>query len=362
MNGDIRRTDRPAAADGDGAVHEAAVALRIVREDEMVTIRAPDPAAQTAEAKAFLAKVRAGAGLFLPWADLAGLVGLLLPGWFVAVGARLKGGKSTMLANLALNWVEMGRRVLYVGTEQPASQLRLVFAALLARVPVDAAIEGRLDAERAGRFAAELDRLERPPMTDRLLLGDAPDGFLSELEDWSTFAVQSRCDAMVFDHLHRLDTGDGESAWISFAGAVRRVKNLARDRGLLIIAAAQLKMGEGGALLGEHEAPGNSSWYGGLRIAQEADVALQLWRPFRTRISHAERTAAREQGTLSPTVRIKGKGGEVEREYTADPLVQPNVMAVRVAAHRYRDSARGEVRRLFVRDGWLESYERGASR
>lgn len=294
-------------------------------------------AAQVEDARAFLADIRSGAGLFMPWPDLAGLVGRLLPGWFVVVGGRATGGKTTMLLNLLSAWVEYGKRVVYVGTEQPASVLRIVWAAQRLGVPVDRLMGETIGPGLAQRLEQDLAAQREPDFAMQAQLIDAPNGSLGELEERIAFARAVKADVLVFDHLHRLDTGSGEAAWLSFAAAVREVKNMARDFGLLLIAGAQLKYGEGGPLLGAHEAPGDSSWYGGLKIQQEADVALQLWRPFRAGVSREDREAARASGN-------------------AKPLVQENVMAVRVAKHRYRNQSMNEVRRLVVRDGRLESF------
>jgi hypothetical protein len=346
---------RERGRDGDGRVRIASDGLAIARQEAPeIRVPVPDADAQTADAREFLAAVRAGAGLFLPWGDLAELVDVLLPGWLFVVGARAKGGKSTFLLNLAMAWIEYSRRVLYVGTEQPAAQLRILLAAVLSGNDYEAAVKGRLAAEAEERFQAALTRLAASPCRDRLVLADAPGGTLEELEQLVVYATEARCDVLVFDHLHRLDTGDGEAAWTGFGGAVRRIKNLARDAGMLIAAAAQLKYGEGSGLLSEYEGPGASSWYGGIRIQQEADVALQVWRPMRIGVSEAEKKAARVQGTLTPLVRQYRKG-EPPREYVAQPLVEPNIMAVRIAAHRYKNDAMGEVRRLYVRRGTLET-------
>lgn len=297
----------------------------------------PDPAQQVRDAMAFLGEVGSGKALSLPWADLSGVVGPLLPGWLVVVGGRGKGGKTTFLHNLLSAWVEFGKRVLYVGTEQPAAIMRILWACQRTGRPVETTIDRYVRGETDPAVEADLREQKAEPLATQAIFGDAPNGTVDELRFWCAYAKETRRDVFIFDHLHRLNTGDGDNAWTAFGGAVRDIKNMARDHGLLVVTAAQLKAGATGYLLGDHEAPGNSSWYGGLRIQQEADLALQVWRPLRKGVTEQEKREAKDDGAVKA-------------------LVQQNVMAVRVAASRYRASANGEVRRLCVRDGRLESF------
>src|SRR5689334_16294618 len=103
--------------DGDGATRSAMESLRNAQDFGAARVPMPDATAQTRAAREYLAAVRAGAGLNVPWPDIDQLAGLLLPGWFVTIGARGKGGKTTMMLNLARAWARAGRRVVYIGTE-----------------------------------------------------------------------------------------------------------------------------------------------------------------------------------------------------------------------------------------------------
>lgn len=302
----------------------------------------PDPSQsqQTADAVVYLDRIRRGDGLALPWPDIAALTDDLLPGWFVVVGGRAKAGKTTMLLSLLNAWAEQGVPLLYVGTEQPAFVNRILWAAMRCGIPADEALAKHCAWVADHCVRTELDYLAAPKYA-RARVADSPRGTVEEFGYWAHYAADKGCRVMVYDHLHRLDTGDGDNAWMAFASAVRQIKDWASELGMLIVAGAQLKYGQNDPLLGAHEAPGDSSWYGGIRIQQEADVALQLWRPFVRGTTLEQKREAKDNGAIKN-------------------IVQQNIMAVRCAAHRYKNSAMGEVRRLFVRDGKIESLAPGA--
>jgi KaiC/GvpD/RAD55 family RecA-like ATPase len=292
---------------------------------------------QAFDARDFMERVRAGGGLRFPWPDMDRMVGPMLPGWLIAVGGRAKAGKTTMLMELLTAWTSLGRTVVYVGTETEVALLRYVWGAVRMNVPIETALEPRCPTEIYERIMhdVEVTQVEHGHAT-KAIFADAPAATVHELVRWVEYGMDYKADALIFDHLSRLEVGAGER-WQGLAQAIRQIKNLAKSAQVTVVVGAQLTQGQGGSVLGEHEVPGNGSWAGSSEVQREVDVGVQLWRPFKPGITTAQKQEAREDIT---------KAGD---------LVQPGVMGVRLAAHRWGKDA-NQFCRLVVKDGQISSY------
>lgn len=294
--------------------------------------------AQALRARRYLESVRRGRGLALPWTDLDRIVGRLLPGWLVFVGGRAKAGKTTALTDLLLAYSAAGIPGVYVGTETEPEVLRIIFAAKRLGIPVEAALDPASYGDAHDRILADIEgpQSHSPLAETAIFASDARDLTLDRLAYWVDYAAKHDAGWLIFDHLHRLELG-GDEGHELLAGAVRRLKNLAVKHRLTLIVGAQLKQGEGG-LLGEYEVPGNNAWFGTSKIQQEADVAIQLWRPFKPGVTAKQKAKARAELSF------------------VTKLIQPNVMAVRVAAHRYRNNAMNQMVRLTVQQDRVVNF------
>ncbi len=275
-----------------------------------------------------------GGCLRFPWRDIHELVGDIMPGWLVLWGARAKGGKSTALRAVFNQWVTLGHRVVYVGTEQRAAVLKLLWACERLQFPGSVAFD--VHDPRHELVLRDVTEAQGD-LADRGILVADPGLTLAGFIEWARYAFKVKARALILDHFHRLECEAGEQQ----GQAIRDIKNAAEKSGMVILAAAQLKQGEGGPL-GEYEVPGPHSWSGTAGLQRECDVALQSWRPFKPNIERGQKQAAKD-----------------DPEKLAE-IIQPNVMAVRVAAHRYehrQDEATGHrAARLFVRDGLLYGW------
>jgi hypothetical protein len=307
-------------------------------EDERPTITPSELAqVQAYDARAFMEKVRAGGSLRFPWPDLDRMVGPLLPSWLVVVGGRAKAGKTTMLMELLTAWTEMRKTVVYVGTETEVALLRYVWAAIRCNVPVETAIDPACPAEAYDRLMTDVEVTQtRPEVADFAIFADASEATVSELAFWASYGKIHGADATIFDHFSRLDVGKGER-WQGLAAAIKDIKNLAKEAQQTLVVGAQLKQGEGGSILGEHEVPGNGSWAGSSEIQRECDVGVQLWRPFKPQITAKQKQEAKEDHTK------------------VSELIQPGVMGVRLAAHRW-GKAPNQFCKLVVADGQISGY------
>jgi len=289
---------------------------------------------QVEEARAFLAQIRAGHHLRFPWPDVDRLIGPMLPGWFVAVGGRAKAGKTTFLRDCLTAWTEQGKTVVYVGTETEVAALRLSWAASRCGLSFADVLDGN-NPEADRQLLADLGR--QKGQAYRAIFGEIGEGTVDDLGYWVEYARIGHADALIFDHLHMLDVGPGEE-WRGLGRAVKAIKTMARDGKLLVVAGAQLTQGEGGSVLGEHEVPGNGSWAGSSGIQRLVDAGIQLWKPFHKGVTPQQKREARDE---------PGKIADI---------VQRNVMAVRVAAHRWRQGAMNQFAKLYVEQDQVHSW------
>jgi KaiC/GvpD/RAD55 family RecA-like ATPase len=292
---------------------------------------------QALRTREFMERVRAGGGLRFPWTDVDRMVGALLAGWLVMVGGRAKAGKTTMLMELLTAWITMQKTVVYVGTETSVDLLRYIWGAVRCNIPIEVAIDPACPADIYERIMADVELNQtKPEVADFAIFADAPEATVTELTRWAGYGVKHGADALIFDHFSRLEVGQGER-WQGLGQAIREIKKLAVDADMTMVVGAQLTQGEGGSILGEHEVPGNGSWAGSSEIQRECDVGVQLWRPFKPGVDHKQKQAAKEDHT---------KVAE---------LIQPGVMGVRLAAHRWGKQP-NQFCKLWVQDGQISGY------
>jgi hypothetical protein len=293
------------------------------------------------DAEDFSLNVAINSGLRAPWPDLDALIGMpFLPGWLVLFGARAKSGKSSLMRGLFQAWTELQRRVLYVGTEQDAFILHLLMAA--ERLGVSPRIA--LDPTKPEHFRClrAVDEWVESPQGKLSAIVSEADLSLGRFTYWCRYAYQHGFSAVLLDHFNRTG-GTGVQADRNGVRSddVRQIKTLAVKSGMTICAAAQLRQGEGGALLGLYEVPGPGSWAETANLRRECDVAVQAWRPFKPGVKPGMKMMARDNPQ---------RLGEI---------IQRNVMALRVDAHRYNPECEdGAYTRLtVVPGGGLDSYQ-----
>jgi hypothetical protein len=141
----------------------------------------------------------------------------------------------------------------------------------------------------------------------------------------------------MLDHLHRMDFGaDGPNYRVGVTEAVRRLKDLARELEVVLIAAAQLNRNASDPI-DAYTAPQLGRLKESAGIAEEADVALML--------SRALKADLPEKWTYKLRV-----GQLTERD-----IAEPGVMVVTCRKHRLDDSAFNRAVRLQVVGGRLEN-------
>ena len=274
------------------------------------------------------------------WSELDRLVGMMLPGDFVIVGALTGNGKTACLMSQMQAWASADTTVLYVPLELDPPVLRRQWAAWLLGLDwVTVARNQWADlppgaqAEHEQMLAKQLanPHVHFPP--DRRIT-------LTNLATWIERAVREvGAQAVIIDHFHRLDFGAvGANYRVQVTEAARALKDLARRHGVVIVAAAQLNQDP--HPLDRYYPPGLKRLKESAGISEEANVVLMLSRRLRTDVDTA-------------TIASIRAGQQQVRA-----LEEPNVMVVTCRKHRLDDHARDRSIRLAVRDGRVTNLAR----
>jgi hypothetical protein len=178
-----------------------------------------------------------------------------------------------MLRDCFTAWTDIGKTIVYVGTETQASILRLAWAGVRCGVPVETAIDPQCPAAVMEKLLADVEAQTTGYLAQRAIFGDCKVATVAELGKWVRFAKKSNADALIFDHFGRMARSTGDKQWQQAGGDAKAIKNLAKDNELLIVMGAQLTQGEGGAWLGgdQRDPPGSGHRAPGVAALQAGD-------------------------------------------------------------------------------------------
>lgn len=310
-------------------------ALGPAAQAEMALLRYTRSASgQIAKAEEYQRLIESDRAVRVPWAALDAMIGPLVPGWIVFFGARPKAGKTTTLLNLLEAWSSLRRRCLYLTTETGPEALRQKWACMHAGVTMNAYLKGEVTPEEAAAVARHRHRQMTDPVLLNYALFEAAQHMAAPaLVEACVRAKRAGVEVVIYDYLQRVRGLPGQHDVSRVADATKQLKDAARELDLLVVSAATLWMGKG--LLDEYEPPGNGSWYYGQAPQQEADVAVQMWKPFRSGIGREEKRLV------------------LEGHKPVEEIVQPATMGLRLAAHRWWDESNNRMARLRIEGGWL---------
>jgi hypothetical protein len=274
------------------------------------------------------------------WTDLDATAGAMLPGDLLIVGSLMGNGKSTLLMSQMDAFAIERVPVLYVPLEIDPEVNRLRWAAWKLGLDVRAVL--RQEWTRLGEGAQEaiacvLDEQERSPY-----IHFAPPKriTLASLIQWCTRARDEfGCRVVMLDHLHRMDFGgDASNHRVTVTDVVRKCKDMARELGIVLLAAAQLNRQNDP--IDMYTAPLLGRLKESAAIAEEADVVLMLSRRLRKDL---------------PTQWANDlKLGRInERE-----LAEPGTMVITCRKHRLDDEALNRSVFLTVNNGKLQNKTR----
>ncbi len=320
------------------------------REPPVALVRSSSE--QRAYAEVVLAKARArifhdaSDSLVLPWPSAAALVGRMRPGSLVIVAAATGQGKTTFMLNL-LNLLAQGEVPTdFMGTEQEPHQLLVKWAAMRAKVPVRVVEQMEWDTY-PDQTAQERVMEEADFVTAAYMLRDVvhfvPELFidLEAIESAARSAATTGARVLMIDHVDRVETGGDRDAFAANQRMIRRLKELARDHDLVVLAASQLnREARAGDRLAVYSPPQLHHMRGGGTKEEEADIALGLWRP--RRAMRVDESKDEFRALLKAA-----RAGDVEPHL----VLEQNTVGLQVLKHRADGAREGRETRLHIEGG-----------
>lgn len=270
------------------------------------------------------------------WPDLHDLVGVMVPGDLVVVGALTGNGKTSFLLS-QLDWnAEHHIPTLYLPLEVDPSDVRRRWAAW--KLGLDYTHVARNDWHKLAEGAQDAHEEMLAQQGKNLCVQFPPDRrvTLSKLAQWVRWGVETIGARAVFiDHFHRMDLGASQNYRVQITDTVRSVKDLGREHGLCIVAAAQLN--QDGDQLDRYFPPVLRRLKESAGIGEEADSVIMLSRRLR-HLLNAEQ------------LKLVRAGHSSERDYE-----EPSTMVATCRKHRLDDEARDRGVRLHVENGRVMS-------
>ncbi len=265
----------------------------------------------------------------LPWDTLHDLLGYIWPESFWVIAASTGNGKSSTLMQIVNAWVDERRRVYMLPLEQPASVMRLYWAALSLRYDPRRVLEndwGKLPSDAPKQVHAHLSWQQSEEARKLIAFSDAP--FIGEAEILPAFedAATFGASVIVIDHLHRIRL-QGSNSYGALVSLCQTIKECAKRFQVPVLSAAQIHRGDGD-VLAPFLPPKPTAIQGGEVVRQEADVAIGLYRPLLS--------------TFSPEDARQVRLGQSRIK----PHLEPNTVGVHVLKHRVRGDMLGEIVKL----------------
>lgn len=272
------------------------------------------------------------------WRALDALVGPLLPGYFLTVGALQGNGKSAFLMSHMDASADAGTATLYVPLEVDAHEGRTQWACWrlgFSYLHYKRQEWGLLPADARDAVEAELAAQVTNPfihfVPDRRIT-------LTGLEKWVRWAhANLGVRQVILDHFHRMDHGaDQASHRLAVGEAARRLRDIGRELEIVMIAACQLNRSLDP--FDAYKPPVASRVRDSSGLQDEPNVTLMLSRCLDPAASKENLSDVRE-GTLE--------------EWR---VALPDVMEVTCRKHRDDGSALNRRVRLGVRNGRVTSF------
>lgn len=276
------------------------------------------------------------------WAfyDLDRLTGTMSPGEFWVVGALPSNGKTALMFTQMAAFAEEGTPVLYLPLELDPDDLRRRWAAWSLGLDVELVAKNQWNSLPPGSQERHEDEMRRQVDALVQIPGDRRIT-VEALDKWMRWGVDSfGARIVVVDHFHRMDFGSPSANYrVQVSDAVRRMKDLAREHRLTIVATAQLN-GDGDPL-DRYYPPHLRRLKESSAIGEEADVVLMLSRRLATPLDRDD-------------IALIRAGAKSERDYA-----DPGCMLVTCRKHRLADTRAGDRSvRLLVRGGKVENMAR----
>lgn len=271
------------------------------------------------------------------WTDLDALLGPMLPGDLIIVGALTGNGKTAYLTSQAQAWADEGRTVLYVPLELDPQLVRRQWAAWRCGFEWSTVARNEWDKLPEGARERHEDAIAEQIANGRIHLPPDRRITLPGLAAWVARAVDEvGANVVVVDHFHRMDFGGPSANYrVQVTESARGLKDLGRTHGIPIVAAAQLNQDP--HPLDRYYPPVLKRLKESAGLSEEADDVVMLSR----RLKH--------EVDAEVLARIKSGHAEV-RDYE-----ERNIMLVTCRKKRLDDNARDRSARLAVTAGRVEN-------
>lgn len=222
------------------------------------------------------------------WTDLHSIVGPMLPSDLIVVGGSTGNGKTAFLMS-QMDYFESQRvATLYCPLEIDPEVLRRRWAAW--KLGYDPAAIARNDWAKLPRDAQQLHERALDEQKQNPFVHFTPDRrmTLKRLAYRTQKAKEEAgVEAVMVDHFHRLDFGGGGDYRVRAIEFSRDMKDLAREHGVSIIAAAQLNRVSGEREdLDRYYPPTLGRLKESSGLGEEADVVLMVSRKLRSVVKH----------------------------------------------------------------------------
>jgi replicative DNA helicase len=177
-----------------------------------------------------------------PWAVVNELMGPMLPGDFVVIGAVTGNGKTSFLLSAMDAWERARTSTLYIPLEMDPPECRARWAAW--RLGLDPVLVLRNDWNALGEGAQDAYEATLSGQITNPYIHFAPPKYITlrEITKWVHWAhANLGVRQVILDHFQRVDHGgDQASHRLAVHDTARSLRDLARDLGIVIIAAAQM--------------------------------------------------------------------------------------------------------------------------
>lgn len=214
------------------------------------------------------------------WHHLDGVTGPMMPGDLVVVGALRGNGKSTFLMSQMEAFAEGGQPTLYFPLEIDPEVCRLHWAAWRLGINRSAVARQEWDQLGPGAEDAVHQVLEEQKHNPMIHFATPKRVTLKALSDWCKWACREfNAKVVMLDHLHRIEVERTANHRVAVTDAIRAIKDLGRELGLVIVAAAQLNRSSDP--IDAYTPPVLSRLKETAAIEEEADVVLMLSRKLR---------------------------------------------------------------------------------
>lgn len=276
-----------------------------------------------------------------PWASVESIAGVMAPGELWTVAARTGNGKTTFLLDFFDRTVTgpHARPVLFVGLEQSPHELRIKWACLrvgvapkLVLAPSDADVRSPAYTEAMGKVQEDLK--VQSTLWKSAHFAATRRVNKHRLTQWTEWAADHGCVAVIVDHVDRMEHGDGKNSFHEMSETIVLAKELAVKHELVMILASQVGRPNGDPLQ-RFTPPALHELRGAGTKEEESNAVLCVYRPLKPDVTEQDMKRVR-QGLMQET-----------------QIYQPGTMAVRVLKHRLDGATLGRQCELLLDRGRL---------